>query len=1043
MVRATRSGCIASHATSKAGGRDYREQVRLRKRRKVYEQLHLKQKNDGAISNPNVSTRARTTEIEAMYADIPSASSLFNTSRSPSPTTSRRTRQVTPSCTDYGPMRHALYNKPIPHFFFCGQCDAFDNDKHIVANIKQTSRRYQCIADHASCIFPTTTLAPSQAVKPQPNSVPLQFQKREIGAPRCLAFDEPTSMELEGIEDDVVIPHLTYRSAETNPMITIEELQAIIALQRQENGIVRARNVELQAKNLDLQNTLISRSRTIRHLSNPSSSVPTVLPLCTTADEEGLPCSPAVKSGRKHRYSENGHFQEEVTAMLNKLVTAKGWGRTRVGKELAALVFEYDDAVCLEALITKSKHWLRKNVFTTYNILREMDRAGGTLGYEGIEIFRAVETKRVKWYKGSLIPSVGELKRTAAKVERLAHCVAPFVLGTTAAGDKESIDFVPYWKIMGTVFRAYGLIGVGSLLSILAVFSLDGASITKNLGHVLGGFKVVDRSSRDPISGELLLDNPTELNAQSRNLCFPLKLIMGKETKETLKEFGPMFNFMEACQSCDPRTNPMTKHYGLKPLTTAANCDLSAGWKCLCKGGAAKVANLPCHCCALYKLKWAIPNSDAKKIDCNLCHELHSGIPDWQCYHHSMMTPESLEQAEVELSRLTTGLSGNLDRIDKHSKLQLDDVENASPESTKQPTSIHYRPTTVEEQLMFGELLSEELILRDMSPLGIVSVKLDALRKAVLAEAKIRLLLTELSHGTPSEGAMFLLIQAIPCILHLENRIGIKILTMLVIEGLSNAKKGLLYTHITAEGPRVKLFFERIADIVNKQVLGTETNSTEWECATDEKKKEIGTITMDNVRTRAIMARLELLIEECIIKEQDKAKWLACIPKFRDGMLKLRSKDDFDGDAVSAFQKDIDEFFQLWVQLWGLEGCTNYIHMMSSGHLSTYLFKWKNLYRHSQQGWEAFNSLLKTFYFRRTQHGGSSNGGRGRKSRLLPIGRWLQRRVVWLCGYQEDFIESWIAENPGAPRSGEVGGPDGAEEEAEEHDIFTGIEGFI
>jgi hypothetical protein len=74
------------------------------------------------------------------------------------------------------------------------------------------------------------------------------------------------------------------------------------------------------------------------------------------------------------------------------------------------LVFDYDDAVCLEAIMKRSKDWLRTNVFTCHNILREMDRAGGTLGYEGIEIMRSVEKKKVKWYKGSVIPSIAEFK---------------------------------------------------------------------------------------------------------------------------------------------------------------------------------------------------------------------------------------------------------------------------------------------------------------------------------------------------------------------------------------------------------------------------------------------------------------------------------------------------------------------------------------------------------------------------------------------------------------------------------------------------------
>lgn len=722
--------------------------------------------------------------------------------------------------------------------------------------------------------------------------------------------------------------------------------------------------------------------------------------------------------------------------MLDTLVSSRAWGRVRLGKELATLISEYSEAVCHEALMKKARVWLRNNVFTCYNILRAMDRAGGTLGYEGIEILRLVDTKGVKYFQGSVIPSTAEFKRKATKVEKVGHNIAPFVLGLTAAGDKESIDFQPYWKTMGTVLGAYGLVKAGRSLSCLCVFSLDGAAITKNLGHVLGGFKVTDPAAICPITGALLLQNGADMKAQSRNQCFPLKMMMGRETKESLLEFGPMFKHMEDCESDDPAINPMTQKFNMLPLTCAANSDMSAGWKCLCKGGAAKVSNYPCHCCALYKLKWATANSAEKKLDCNICHELHSGVPNWNCYHHQMFTPESLSRAEIELARLTGALSGSLERVNRDSQLQVDDVEDVAPGSDRNPCSIHFQPESDSEKLEFGEFLIRELILRDMNPLGTISVKLGTLRKAVRSEVKIRLLLTELEHGTPSEGAMFLLIQAIPCILHMENRIGIKILTMLTIEGLSNAKRGLLYPDIRAEGPRIVHFFQSIADIVNKKVLGTDENSAEWECATDDKKKEIGTITMDNMRTRAIMAKLELLIEECIVDEEDKGKWLLCIPKFRDGMIKLRSKEDFNGADVSAFQKDIDEFNQLWMELWGLEGVTNYIHMMSSGHLSQYLFKWKNLYRHSQQGWEAFNSLVKTFYFRRTQHGGSSNAGRGRKSRLLPIGRWLQRRIVWLC-HDADSIDDWNKKNPDARRSGE------AEGDEEELDLYTGEDGFI
>jgi len=63
--------------------------------------------------------------------------------------------------------------------------------------------------------------------------------------------------------------------------------------------------------------------------------------------------------------------------------------------------------------------------------------------------------------------------------------------------------------------------------------------------------------------------------------------------------------------------------------------------------------------------------------------------------------------------------------------------------------------------------------------------------------------------------------------------------------------------------------------------------------------------------------------------------------------------------------------------------------MIGSGHVAEYLFKWKNLYRFSQQGWEAMNSLIKTYFFRRISHGGGVRG-MSKKMRLIPIARWLQ-----------------------------------------------------
>jgi hypothetical protein len=165
------------------------------------------------------------------------------------------------------------------------------------------------------------------------------------------------------------------------------------------------------------------------------------------------------------------------------------------------------------------------------------------------------------------------------------------------------------------------------------------------------------------------------------------------------------------------------------------------------------------------------------------------------------------------------------------------------------------------------------------------------------------------------------------------------------------------------------------------------------------------------------MNAIELLTQLCLPNADEKNKWNTAVGHNRQGMKKLCCKEDFTVDMVIDFQKDIYAFSQIWVTMHGDDGVTNYICMLALGHISAYLFHWGNLYRHSQQGWEAFNSLLKVFFFRRTQWGGSISGGKGTKRRLIPIAKWLQRRIVWLCGHSGNTILEWCNANAMIPIS--------------------------
>jgi hypothetical protein len=59
--------------------------------------------------------------------------------------------------------------------------------------------------------------------------------------------------------------------------------------------------------------------------------------------------------------------------------------------------------------------------------------------------------------------------------------------------------------------------------------------------------------------------------------------------------------------------------------------------------------------------------------------------------------------------------------------------------------------------------------------------------------------------------------QAVPCILHCENQVGIKILTMISMEGYSNAEAGLILNEIS-ETSKQKHCEEYILQIWQMQI---------------------------------------------------------------------------------------------------------------------------------------------------------------------------------------------------------------------------------
>ena len=171
--------------------------------------------------------------------------------------------------------------------------------------------------------------------------------------------------------------------------------------------------------------------------------------------------------------------------------------------------------------------------------------------------------------------------------------------------------------------------------------------------------------------------------------------------------------------------------------------------------------------------------------------------------------------------------------------------------------------------------------------------------------------------------------------------------------------------------------------------------------------RKIGTINMENYKVRKCIDNIDQLIDFSIHDETRKIALRRCLSHYKKLMNIMRKADgNYTNEELEQFSHHSKEFFQAWIKLYGRHGVTNYIHMIGVGHMLAYMRLYGNLNKYSQQGWEALNALIRLFFFRRTNKGGKNSGDNmtNMKSKLVPIGRLIQRRMLWVCNLVPDAL---------------------------------------
>lgn len=127
-------------------------------------------------------------------------------------------------------------------------------------------------------------------------------------------------------------------------------------------------------------------------------------------------------------------------------------------------------------------------------------------------------------------------------------------------------------------------------------------------------------------------------------------------------------------------------------------------------------------------------------------------------------------------------------------------------------------------------------------------------------ELRFRDVTQMLADCEPKEKAMYLVLQAVVCILHLENRVGLKSIESILRSGISNARMGLLDWIATESVHRCQeVYVECISRIMRDEILGTPFAPSQWLFPLNE-EGNMGTLSIDNNCSRLVMNSIELLI---------------------------------------------------------------------------------------------------------------------------------------------------------------------------------------
>ena len=204
-----------------------------------------------------------------------------------------------------------------------------------------------------------------------------------------------------------------------------------------------------------------------------------------------------------------------------------------------------------------------------------------------------------------------------------------------------------------------------------------------------------------------------------------------------------------------------------------------------------------------------------------------------------MVTDDHVNCCKEEVKEMISlhGFFADIDKIHPKCKINTDKdpkEDNCGPHHTKYPGSIHFKycEGSLAQKMQFLNAVRHDLSLRGIATDGCARDQIQRLLRSTMSqEFSLKKLQVAIKRGMINrEGAITLILNNPPCLLHLENRCGIKMVTTILQFGLTNALNGKLDStrEVGSQKDRLRLFKNNVNNCSNKVLWGKRSSLACW-----------------------------------------------------------------------------------------------------------------------------------------------------------------------------------------------------------------------